>query len=383
MSQTMAITISLTEDERRQLTELETKIDRNLKSFLTAGMALLEIKEKKLYRETHDTFGAYCRDRWDIGATHARRTILAAQVVNNLRIEPTSSILPANERQARPLTRLSPNEQRKAWQEAVKTALDGKITYRHVERVARKYLNDGKGPRFSSTIKPSDNWNFSPVEYKREDAKDGHGYIPGDIYANCFWYYVRQGDVVVDPMAAAGIAKVVYDDRARWMGEHAFDFELHLFDLSPQSPDVIQHDLLTRFPLEEADYIFIDPPYYGMAHGQYSDEPNDLANMTLEEWTAAMQTIAEHCAAVQHPSTLCTVVSPNFRDIKTHQIVLLTEIIRQVWEDAGYELYDKAYASRRIQQKQSTRMAAVNNAAKANKTMLTDIAEVLTFRRCD
>ncbi len=46
-----------------------------------------------------------------------------------------------------------------------------------------------------------------------------------------------------------------------------------------------------------------------------------------------------------------------------------------------YILHDKAYSSRRIQQNQSPHMARMNNKAKANRIMLTDITEILTFRR--
>jgi hypothetical protein len=379
MEAVVVLNPELTPSERSRLSELEGIVSRNLKTFYSVGLALMEIRDNCLHRETHDTFDAYCRDRWDIGRNYANRKIAAAKVVDNLGA--TVSILPANEYQVRPLTRLSPEKQREVWQEAVETAPNAKITARLVERVARRYINDGIGPKFSSLIKPSDSWNFSSVEYRRVDGTGGHGYLPGEIYVNCFWYYARPSALVVDPMAAAGMAKVVYDDRTNWMGEHVFDFDLRLFDLTPQDPCVAQHDLLTGFPMDEVDYIIIDPPYYGMARGQYSDKPNDLANMSLDEWTAAMSAIAKHCAVVQQLGALCTVISPNFRDIKACQIVMVTDIIRQAWESAGYALYDKAYAPRRSQQKQGTRMAAVNNKAKANRILLTEIAEVMTFQR--
>lgn len=62
-------------------------------------------------------------------------------------------------------------------------------------------------------------------------------------------------------------------------------------------------------------------------------------------------------------------------------IVMVTDIIRSLWESAGYILHDKAYSSRRIQQHQTPQMARMNNQAKANRIILTDITEILTFRR--
>ena len=256
------------------------------------------------------------------------------------------------------------------------------MTTARVERAARKYQKALRRPKFDSLIKPSDNWNFSSVRYPRINSNSsGHGYIPGDIYANCFWYYVKPETLVVDPMACTGMAKVVYDDRSTWMGEHSFDFELRLFDLSPQSSCVIQHNLLDGFPVDNPDYIVMDVPYYGMAKDQYSEHPDDLANMNLENWLKAMDKIAIHCAAVQKPGTLCTIISPNYRDIVTRQIILITDRIRQMWESCGYVLYDKAYSSRRIQRSQTPRMAMLNNTAKTNQVLLTDMTEVLTFKR--
>lgn len=63
------------------------------------------------------------------------------------------------------------------------------------------------------------------------------------------------------------------------------------------------------------------------------------------------------------------------------KIVVITDMIRSLWESAGYVFYDKAYSSRRIQQNQAVEMARMNNQAKANRIMLTDITEILTFRR--
>lgn len=60
----------LSASEKERLDELEETVDRGLRSFHRAGPALLEIRENRLYREAHQTFDGYVRDRWDI----ARRT---------------------------------------------------------------------------------------------------------------------------------------------------------------------------------------------------------------------------------------------------------------------------------------------------------------------
>jgi hypothetical protein len=49
--------LSLAQKSRR--TELENVIERGLSTFVEVGNALLEIRDSKLYRETHPTFEAY------------------------------------------------------------------------------------------------------------------------------------------------------------------------------------------------------------------------------------------------------------------------------------------------------------------------------------
>jgi hypothetical protein len=50
-----------------------------------------------------------------------------------------AQILPANERQVRPLTALPSQEQPQAWAKAVSTAPNGKVTAFHVARVVEEF----------------------------------------------------------------------------------------------------------------------------------------------------------------------------------------------------------------------------------------------------
>jgi len=63
------------------------------------------------------------------------------------------------ERQLRPLTQLEPDQQVEAWEEAVETAPNGKVTAAHVARVVEKVVTEPNQP---------DAWITSPVS----DVKD-------------------------------------------------------------------------------------------------------------------------------------------------------------------------------------------------------------------
>lgn len=131
----------LSRTERDRLAELERTIERGLATFIEVGSALAEIRDSRLYRETHDTFDAYCRDRWQMGRHRAYQLIRSAEVATRVDHGQHDIPAPSSERQVRPLTVLPTDEQPAAWQEAVETArAEGRDqpTARHVEEVVRK-----------------------------------------------------------------------------------------------------------------------------------------------------------------------------------------------------------------------------------------------------
>lgn len=122
-----------------RLTELEAVIERGLQTFVDVGTALMEIRDSRLYRESHGTFEEYCRERWGFTDRRARMMIAAAEVAGNLQTGTIVPVLPTTESQARPLTSLPADTQREVWQRAVETAPNGKITARHVEQTVVEY----------------------------------------------------------------------------------------------------------------------------------------------------------------------------------------------------------------------------------------------------
>lgn len=136
----MQIQEVLTVIEHTELQKNEETISQGLKTFVEVGGALLSIRDGRLYRAGFGTFEDYCRDRWQISNEYARLNMRAAEVVMNLQKTPTIvGVLPATESQARPLTRLEPEDQPIIWQRAVETAPNGKLTAAHVESVVKEY----------------------------------------------------------------------------------------------------------------------------------------------------------------------------------------------------------------------------------------------------
>jgi hypothetical protein len=83
-------------------------------------MALIRIRDAKLYREQYKTFADYCEVQWKMPRQHAYRLMDAAQIV--IRLESLSprgdKILPQNEKQVRPMVSVMPEDQPKVWNAA-------------------------------------------------------------------------------------------------------------------------------------------------------------------------------------------------------------------------------------------------------------------------
>ncbi|WP_193199656.1 hypothetical protein [Nostoc sp. MG11] len=154
----------LTEAEQSDRLHLERQVE---KAFYLAGKALVELRDRKLYRNTHKTFEDYCRERFGFERRYPYRLMESTVVVDNLMkmcpirtqndlgadtFTPESSegqILPINEYQLRPLIPLEPEVQRDAWQQAVQQA-GGKVpSGRVVKDVVQRIMERTQVPNTS------------------------------------------------------------------------------------------------------------------------------------------------------------------------------------------------------------------------------------------
>ena len=134
----------LTPSESKERKRLERKVE---KAFYEAGIALKQLRDKRLYRDTHYTFEQYCQDRFGHSRQKSNFLIAGADVYHYLTTN-RCQILPSTEYQVRPLTSLPPEQQKLAWEEAV-SEVGGKIPpHRIVKNVVRKWRNQAKSPHF-------------------------------------------------------------------------------------------------------------------------------------------------------------------------------------------------------------------------------------------
>jgi DNA-binding XRE family transcriptional regulator len=102
---------------------------------------------------------------------------------------------------------------------------------------------------------------------------------------NLLYLYTNPASIVVDPFGGGGST---IDACKKWSRRY------YVSDRKPivaREHEIRLHDLTTGLPSvrwKDVNLVYLDPPYWKQAEGQYSDDPTDLANMELEQFNTAL-----------------------------------------------------------------------------------------------
>jgi len=168
-----ALSEEISDEER--LKQLEKIIDVNLKAFYEVGLALKEVRDRELYKlQGFVTFEDYCVQRWEMHRSNAYRLIDSSIVMTNL--SPMGDkLLPANERQIRPLTKLPPEQQQAVWEKVLEAApvVDDKpkVTAKLVEEIVSEITE-----KTSKEEKPKDDKVTYKISVDIDDMLSGAFY---------------------------------------------------------------------------------------------------------------------------------------------------------------------------------------------------------------
>jgi len=130
---------------------------------------------------------------------------------------------------------------------------------------------------------------------------------------NLLYLYTNAAGIVVDPFGGGGST---IDACKKWSRRY------YVSDRKPivaREHEIRLHDLTTGLPSvrwKDVDLIYLDPPYWKQAEGQYSDDPTDLANMELEQFNTALAGIINGFAkklkdsANDKPAYIALIIQP-------------------------------------------------------------------------
>jgi site-specific DNA-methyltransferase (adenine-specific) len=165
-----ALAPRLSTQERKRLAELEQVVEEDLGRFVAVGRALLEIRDQRLYRETHARFRDYLEERWSISRSRGYQLIDAAKVSE---LVSTMVDTPPNERQTRELVPLLREDEQvlvTVWRE-LKTTYGDNLTTASVRDAVDRYVI---AERSRLATARSDALR---AERQAEDAATGNGIV--------------------------------------------------------------------------------------------------------------------------------------------------------------------------------------------------------------
>jgi hypothetical protein len=126
---------------------------------------------------------------------------------------------------------------------------------------------------------------------------------------NLLYLYTEPFDIVLDPFAGGGSTIDVCKKRGR---------RYFVSDRKPiveREKEIRKHDITSGCPSvprwKDVKLVYLDPPYWKQAAGQYSDDPEDLANMDLDTFNSTLAGMIKNISKKLQPgSVIALVIQP-------------------------------------------------------------------------
>lgn len=174
----------LTEPEQADLARCEQIIERGIQSFVEVGTALIEVSDRRLYRQTHATFQEYVSDKWKMTARRAYQLCEAAEVVKSL--PPEMCTIVHNEGQARELARVEPEQRAEVLAEVVKET-SGKPTAKAIRVAITNRTPEVKSIRVDSIrVEPEEVPHIRTATEEIEEAEPDPDRMTIEEVVGCF-----------------------------------------------------------------------------------------------------------------------------------------------------------------------------------------------------
>ena len=143
------IVLPLTPEESDRLHLCEKTIREGLGTFVAVGAALMEIRNARLYRQSHPSFEKYVQSVLALSRPRAYELIDSSQVMHDLSAIADFPTLPQNEGQARELRRWkTPEERAEKWRAVLDAAGNKPVT--------AKFIRQTLNAKPAKTVSPDD-----------------------------------------------------------------------------------------------------------------------------------------------------------------------------------------------------------------------------------
>ena len=154
----------------------------------------------------------------------------------------------------------------------------------------------------------------------KSNATSHFGNSEASFTDNLLYMYTEPFDIVVDPFAGGGATIDVCKRRLRryWASDRK---------PTPVRRDIREWDILDGPPplynrWGDVALLYLDPPYWKQAEGQYSDDPQDLANMELDAFYERLGALVGECGDRMQPgSHIALLIQPTQWNAPGRQVI--------------------------------------------------------------
>ena len=159
----------------------------------------------------------------------------------------------------------------------------------------------------------SDGFKIPLYNVWKQQARSSGSSHPGNTESsfveNLLYLYTNPFDIICDPFAGGGSTIDVCKKRLR---------RYLVSDLTPiveREHEIHQHDVTTgalKPPRwQDVSLVYLDPPYWKQMEGQYSNNPNDFANMEIDAFHGSLTTVVkEYAAKIPNGAKIALIIQP-------------------------------------------------------------------------
>lgn len=147
-------------------------------------------------------------------------------------------------------------------------------------------------------------WTFA----KKTNGVEHFGNSEQRIVDNLLYLYTEPFDIVIDPFAGGGSTIDVCKRRLRryWCSDRKpteARRDIRTLDIGKELPPLNRR-------WSEVTLTYLDPPYWRQAQNQYSTDPEDFANMPLDEFTDRLTGVVKRIAEKQSHGVIALLIQP-------------------------------------------------------------------------
>lgn len=185
------------------------------------------------------------------------------------------------------------------------------LTHQAIDEILQKRAELPESAKFPSSLHQAD-FEIPLYNIWKQQTKSGsvnhYGNSEVKWLDNLLYLYTKPFDVVIDPFGGSGSTIDICKKRLRryWVSDRK--------PIVEREREIRKHDITDGLPSlarwKDVKLVYLDPPYWKQAEGQYSNDPSDLANMPIEAFNKTLSGLVQSFASKLTDAYIALIIQP-------------------------------------------------------------------------